>query len=114
MNNKEVIKFLLEDLSFMCSDDEKVRRPYYEQAIRALKIDCEACVYKDYFDDNAGVLGQWIYSEQNDKEKGYGGYCSICKCDMPIFIDDWKYKYCETKYCPHCGAKMLKEGDENA
>ncbi|MBO5816319.1 MAG: hypothetical protein J6R30_09490 [Bacteroidales bacterium] len=52
MKNKEVIKFLLEDLSVMCSDDEKVRRPYYEQAIRALKIDCEACVYKDYFDDN--------------------------------------------------------------
>lgn len=55
--------------------------------------------------------GEWIYPEKTDKEKGYGGYCSNCKCDMPIFVEDWKQKYCETKFCPNCGAKM-KGGKE--
>lgn len=50
--------------------------------------------------------GKWIYTNKEDKEKGYGGYCSNCNCDMPIFMDDWKMKYCETNFCPHCGAKM--------
>lgn len=55
--------------------------------------------------------GEWIYTDIEDKRKGYGGYCSICKCNMPIFMEDWKHKYCETSYCPNCGAKM-KEGEE--
>ena len=67
--------------------------------------------------DNAPTVaerpqGEWIYPEKTDKEKGYGGYCSNCKCDMPIFIEDWKQKYCETKFCPNCGAKMRKGGNE--
>ena len=52
--------------------------------------------------------GEWIYTNKEDKEKGYGGYCSNCKCDMPIFNEDWKMKYCETNFCPNCGAKMQK------
>jgi len=67
--------------------------------------------------DNAPTVeqqkGKWIYSTPVDKEKEYGGYCSRCKCDMPIFIEDWKQVYCETDYCPNCGAKM-KGGEENA
>lgn len=54
------------------------------------------------------IAGEWIYPEKTDKEKGYGGYCSNCKCDMPIFVEDWKQKYCETKFCPNCGAKMKR------
>ena len=53
--------------------------------------------------------GEWIYPEPSDKEKGYGGYCSCCKCDMPIFMEDWKQQYCETPYCPNCGSKMKGE-----
>ena len=34
------------------------------------------------------------------------GYCSVCKCDMPIFMEDWNYKECKTDFCPNCGAKM--------
>lgn len=34
------------------------------------------------------------------------GYCSNCKCDMPLFREDWSWKYCATKFCPNCGAKM--------
>ena len=44
--------------------------------------------------------GKWI------KFGDDGGYCSECNSDMPIFMEDWKYKSCETKFCPNCGAKM--------
>lgn len=52
--------------------------------------------------------GEWIYTDKEDKKKGYGGYCSVCKCDMPIGINDWKQEYYESKFCPNCGAEMLK------
>jgi hypothetical protein len=38
--------------------------------------------------------------------KGNGGYCSKCKHDMPIFMNDWKHVYTKTNYCPNCGAFM--------
>lgn len=50
--------------------------------------------------------GEWIYTDKEDKKKGYGGYCSVCKCDMPIGIHDWKQIYYESKFCPNCGAYM--------
>lgn len=54
----------------------------------------------------ARPLGKWIYTDKEDKEKGFGGYCSLCKCDMPIGINDWKQEYYESKFCPNCGADM--------
>ena len=51
--------------------------------------------------------GEWIYSHKEDKKKGYGGYCSVCQCDMPIGMDDWKQKYYESKFCPNRGAQMV-------
>lgn len=87
--------------------------------------DCPNCEYKinyDYFSssssykelqelrkfkkDNERPTGEWIYTNKEDKQKGYGGYCSVCKCDMPIGINDWKQEYYESKFCPNCGAKM--------
>lgn len=66
--------------------------------------------------DNAPTVeqptGKWIYTDKNDKEKGFGGYCSVCKCDMPIGMNDWKQEYYESKYCPNCGAKMDGEDGE--
>lgn len=50
--------------------------------------------------------GHWIKSEDADD-----GYCSVCKCDMPMYKEDWEWKYSETPYCPNCGAKM--KGDNN-
>lgn len=47
--------------------------------------------------------GRWIRT-------GEDGYCSVCKCDMPMFRNDWEWEYTETPYCPNCGAKM--EGEE--
>ena len=45
--------------------------------------------------------GHWIRSEDEDD-----GYCSVCHCDMPMYREDWKWKYTETPFCPNCGAKM--------
>ena len=56
--------------------------------------------------------GKWIYTDKEDKEKGYGGYCSVCKCDMPIGMNDWKQEYYESNFCPNCGADMRKGESE--
>ena len=48
--------------------------------------------------------GRWIRT-------GEDGYCSVCKCDMPMFRNDWEWEYTETPYCPNCGASMT---DDNA
>lgn len=45
--------------------------------------------------------GHWVKSEDADD-----GYCSVCKCDMPMYREDWGWKYRDTPYCPNCGAKM--------
>ena len=47
------------------------------------------------------IHAQWVRSEDADD-----GYCSNCKCDMPMCREDWEWKYCETDYCPNCGADM--------
>ena len=50
--------------------------------------------------------GRWIRTEED-------GYCSICNCDMPMYKEDWEWRYLETPYCPNCGAKMEgKDHDE--
>ena len=43
--------------------------------------------------------GRWIRT-------GEDGYCSVCKCDMPMFRNDWEWEYTETPYCPNCGARI--------
>ena len=48
--------------------------------------------------------GRWIRT-------GEDGYCSICNCDMPMYKEDWEWRYLETPYCPNCGARM--DGGEN-
>ena len=53
------------------------------------------------------VHAHWIRSEDADD-----GYCSVCHCDMPMYREDWKWKYIETPYCPHCGAIMDEVTDE--
>lgn len=50
---------------------------------------------------SAEQRGKWIRT-------GEDGYCSVCKCDMPMFRNDWEWKYIETRYCPNCGARMKK------
>lgn len=39
--------------------------------------------------------------------KWIDGFCSICGCDVPAYINDWKWqKDMDAKYCPICGAQM--------
>lgn len=61
--------------------------------------------------DNATTIGTTPVKHGQWVKAGDGGYCSVCKCDMPMFIEDWKWKYCKTPYCPNCGAKMCKGAD---
>ena len=45
------------------------------------------------------VHGEWI-----------DGQCSICKCDIPVYIVDWKWqKDMDANFCPNCGADMRGE-----
>ena len=82
-------------------------------------IKCQDCKYqvKEWRKDKRmKEKGYWVYGCEHFGEImgywGFGGYCSNCKCDMPIFVEDWKQKYCETKFCPNCGADMRKGGAE--
>lgn len=97
MSNEEVIE-VLKGLVFGSFDrTTRKERQALDLAIKALE---------------ERPHGKWIYINKEDKKKGFGGYCSICKCDMPIGINDWKQEYYESKYCPNCGAKMDGEGAE--
>lgn len=48
--------------------------------------------------------GHWIVNPKTQE-----GYCSECKFDMPVMMEDWHYKNLATEYCPSCGAKMYEE-----
>jgi hypothetical protein len=42
--------------------------------------------------------------------KWIDGHCSLCGCDAPAYIEDWKWiKDMNAKYCPMCGARMDEE-----
>lgn len=42
--------------------------------------------------------------------KWIDGHCSRCGCDVPAYIEDWKWiKDMNAKYCPMCGARMDEE-----
>jgi len=52
----------------------------------------------------AEKVGRWI-----------DGHCSLCGCDAPAYIIDWKWqKDMNAKYCPNCGLRMveLQESEE--
>lgn len=42
--------------------------------------------------------------------KWIDGHCSLCGCDVPAYIEDWRWiKDMNAKYCPMCGARMDAE-----
>ena len=89
MTNKEAIYIINNRLNtYYCTDED----------LQALDLAVKALEERPQ--------GEWIYTDKEDKKKGYGGYCSVCKCDMPIGMIDWKLEYYESKFCPNCGAYM--------
>jgi hypothetical protein len=41
------------------------------------------------------------------KGKWIDGHCSECGCDVPAYMNDWKWiKDMDAKFCPICGAEM--------
>lgn len=42
--------------------------------------------------------------------KWLDGHCSICGCDVPAYVIDWKWqKDMNARFCPMCGARMVEE-----
>ena len=107
MSNEDIIKTLsqLEYPYPTCEEQEKVNDAL-SLAIKSLENDiikCDACVYKDYFDDNAGVIGQWMYNYRNKRYRT----CSVCG-----YIFSCQKIQHNAKYCQMCGARMLGDGNE--
>lgn len=51
------------------------------------------------------VHGKWVYGEDVDIE------CSVCGRDA---LTEGDYRQVRSNYCPHCGAKMDLEEQNNA
>ena len=44
---------------------------------------------------------------ERKKGRWIDGQCSICGCDIPAYIIDWKWqKDMDANFCPNCGAYM--------
>ena len=92
---------------------------YRQEAIDALKEDCDWLTSQgsdwqnERMERDINIL-QALPSAQPERKEGrwvvdphdQDGYCSECKCDMPVMMEDWCYKSVATLYCPSCGAKM--------
>lgn len=104
MTNKEAIEIINKNRDIFHSLVSFTKA--LDLAIKALENDiikCDACVYKDYFDDNAGVIGQWMYNYRNKRYRT----CSVCG-----YIFSCQKIQHNAKYCQMCGARMLGDGNE--
>lgn len=96
----EDIRNLLDELEGLPSAQPE-RKPYHEVWISALRTRPEQ------------KAGKWIKPTGMMPPEYMGVYrCSECG---EIAMRDWKELHHQTltKYCPNCGAKMLKEGEEH-
>jgi hypothetical protein len=112
------------------------RREALEMAVRALEGDGDTIYRQDAIDalnkhidtfdaiDTNYLCGlrtamsilKEIPSAQPERKKGkwIDGQCSICGCDIPAYIIDWKWqKDMDANYCPSCGADMRTEGNDD-
>ena len=67
-----------------------------------------AFVVKDYVQRVLRKLRD-LPSAQPQRMRGrwVDGQCSICRCDIPAYIIDWKWqKDMDANFCPNCGAQM--------
>lgn len=86
-------------LTGLCDDCKHSRGLWCVDAV--WKEVCRAIINAPTVDPATARRGRWIISPKTQE-----GYCSKCKFDMPVMMDDWKYKSVATNYCPNCGAKM--------
>lgn len=84
---------LIREMHNVILEDGEDRRTFYEVIQRQPTIDAVPARH-----------GHWIVNPKTQE-----GYCSECKSDMPVMMDDWHYKNLATEYCPSCGAKMYEE-----
>ena len=50
---------------------------------------------------------------ERKRGKWIDGYCSVCGCDVPAYIEDWRWvKDMKARFCPMCGADMRGGNDE--
>ncbi len=95
MNLKELLKQSVDDEDLL----PELPRENKDENTEIVKA------YKEGYEQgkkDAERLGRWIRT-------GEDGYCSICNCDMPMYKEDWEWRYLETPYCPNCGARMEVE-----
>lgn len=83
-------------------DADKLKRHYAWWDDESKKIFDEIIDLQPAADVQPVRRGRWIRT-------GEDGYCSICNCDMPMYKEDWEWRYLETPYCPNCGARMEEE-----
>ena len=64
----------------------------------------------DYAAGFADGYRQGKKDAERKKGRWIDGQCSICGCDIPAYIIDWKWqKDMDANFCPNCGADMRGE-----
>lgn len=89
-----------------CISREAARRAVRKLYIKEVTTD--DCAFNMAIDQSDDVIRKLPSAERRGRwiRTGEDGYCSVCKCDMPMFRDDWGWEYTETPYCPNCGSRM--------
>lgn len=71
------------------------------------------CVYQGFDDENKDRYDKRLPNcplvdiKERKVGKWINGHCSICGCDVPAYIIDWKWKEdMKADYCPKCGSEM--------
>ena len=58
-------------------------------------------------EDLEKIIAERLAGIERKKGKWINGHCSICGCDVPAYIIDWKWKEdMNADYCPKCGSEM--------
>lgn len=58
-------------------------------------------------EDLEKIIAERLAGIERKKGKWINGHCSICGCDVPAYIIDWKWKEdMKADYCPKCGSEM--------
>ena len=59
------------------------------------------------------MIASLVSKPQRMRGRWIDGHCSICGCDIPAYIIDWKWqKDMDAKFCPNCGSYNGGEQDE--